>query len=188
MTDKRPSWDEYFLEIARVVSTRSPDPNTKNGCVIVRNRQVLATGYNGFISGVNTDEFPMMREPTEEWPRAKYAVFIHDVPNAICQAAKCGISLDGATCYCFNMPCVDCLQLLWQAGIREIVFPKGRTGSESGESSFGLDDPKSKPYYELLFRAMIPNDSLVKEASAMFCGYDDMAQKIRNNKLVIREV
>ena len=151
--EERPSWDEYFLQIAALIATRSPDPNTKNGCVIVRDNNIIATGYNGFLSGIDSSNFPTFREPTEQFPLAKYPCFIHDLPNALSQACRRGVSTDGATLYSLNMPCVNCLSLAWQAGIKEFVFSKGRTGSVSGKSSFGLDDPNSKPYYDLILQA-----------------------------------
>ena len=153
MTDKRsrPSWDEYFLNLTREAASRSPDPNTQVGCVIVRDKRVLATGYNGNIAGVDTSNFPWIREKTVEWPNAKYPLVMHAELNCVAQAAKEGISLKDSTAYVFFMPCLPCLQLLWQVGVREIVFPKGKTGTES--KSFGLERTEDKPYYDLIFRA-----------------------------------
>jgi dCMP deaminase len=109
------NWDKYFLEIADVVSKRSPDPNTKHGCVLVdRNNRVLSTGYNGPIQGlpVGLVEF--------ERPQ-KYLWMIHAEDNAI-TFSKC--DLEGSTAYVTGRPCVQCLRRMVQAGINRIVFGK----------------------------------------------------------------
>jgi len=152
---ERPSWDEYFIAMLNVVKTRSPDPNTQQACILVRNKRILATGYNGNISDVDTSDFPWTRDISEEWPQAKYGTSIHSEQNALAQCARYGIATEGATAYCMNMPCLVCLQALWQSGVREIIYPKGNTGTpkSGGKASYGVDDPKSKPYYDLIFKA-----------------------------------
>ena len=106
-------WDRYFLQLAEVVSTRSPDPNTKHGCVLVdKNNRVLSTGYNGPIQGLSSELI--------EWERPqKYLWMIHAEDNAV-TFAKC--DLEGSTAYITGRPCVPCLRRLIQSGVKSIVF------------------------------------------------------------------
>jgi dCMP deaminase len=109
---ERPSWDEYFLAIAEQVSTRSPDPTTKHGCILVGpDRRVISTGYNGPVSGLPND-LACLERP------AKYDWMIHAEDNAVAYA-RC--DLRGATAYVTGTPCAACFRRLLQAGIRRIV-------------------------------------------------------------------
>lgn len=111
-TARRPSWDEYFLGIAEQVSLRSPDPNTRHGCVIVdQGKRVLSTGYNGPVSGLPNDMVPLVRPDKYDW-------FIHAEDNAVA-FARC--DLRGATAYVTGTPCAPCFRRLLQVGIRRIV-------------------------------------------------------------------
>lgn len=105
-------WDNYFLEMAEVVSKRSPDPNTKHGCVLVdANHRVLSTGYNGPVQDIPHSVI--------NWERPhKYLWMIHAEDNAV-TFSKC--DLTGATAYITGRPCVPCLRRLVQAGISKIV-------------------------------------------------------------------
>ena len=108
----RPTWDEYFLAIAEQVSRRSPDPNTKHGCVLVdQGRRVLSTGYNGPVSGLPHELINFERP-------AKYDWFIHAEDNAVA-FARC--DLRGATAYVTGTPCAACFRRLLQVGVRRIV-------------------------------------------------------------------
>lgn len=108
----RPTWDEYFLAIAEQVSRRSPDPNTKHGCVLVdQGRRVLSTGYNGPVSGLPHELINFERP-------AKYDWFIHAEDNAVA-FARC--DLRGATAYITGTPCAACFRRLLQVGVRRIV-------------------------------------------------------------------
>ena len=106
-------WDRYFLNIAEAVSQRSPDPNTKHGCVLVdKNNRVLSTGYNGPIQGLPSELL--------EWERPqKYLWMIHAEDNAV-TFAKCDLA--GSTAYITGRPCVSCLRRLVQAGVTRVVF------------------------------------------------------------------
>lgn len=116
--DGRRSWDHYFLDIAEATATRSKDTSAQVGAVLVRDRQVLATGYNGFPSGVN-DAVPERHERP-----AKYMWTVHAEVNAILQAGKHGISTDKATLYVNPLsPCLNCAKAIVQAGVREVVCP-----------------------------------------------------------------
>ncbi len=108
----RPDWDTYFLNLAENVSQRSPDPHTKQGCVLVAaDHRVVSTGYNGPIAGLPHDVVPLTRP-------AKYHWFIHAEDNAVA-LARCDLS--GATAYITGTPCVACFRRLLQVGIRRIV-------------------------------------------------------------------
>lgn len=110
--DDRPSWDLYFLGIAEQVSLRSPDPNTKHGCVLVDSgRRVLSTGYNGPVSGLPHELIRFERPDKYDW-------FIHAEDNAVA-FARC--DLRGSTAYITGAPCVACFRRLLQVGVQRIV-------------------------------------------------------------------
>jgi dCMP deaminase len=113
----RPSWDEYFMELAQVVAKRSTCNRRSVGAVLVRDKRILTTGYNGSPPGLPhcTDEGCLMVEG--HCVRA-----IHAEQNAIVQAALHGIDLRGATCYVTSSPCVHCAKMLIAAGITRIVY------------------------------------------------------------------
>jgi len=114
--NKRRSWDEYFLDIAETVATRSKDPSNHVGAVVVRDRQILATGYNGFPTGVN-DTYP------ERLVRpAKYLWTVHAEENAILQAGKHGVKTENSSIYVVPLsPCMPCARAIVQAGIKEVI-------------------------------------------------------------------
>jgi dCMP deaminase len=113
----RASWDEYFMSIAQVVSTRSTCPRKYVGAVIVRNRTILSTGYNGSIRGLPhcSDVGHMMED-------GHCVATIHAEANAIIQAARNGVNIDGATNYVTASPCWNCFKQLANAGIVRIVY------------------------------------------------------------------
>jgi dCMP deaminase len=113
----RASWDEYFMNIARVVSTRSTCDRKFVGAVIVRDKTILSTGYNGSIRGMpHCSEVGHMMEDNH------CVATIHAESNAILQAAKNGVSIDGASIYVTASPCWNCFKQVANAGIRRIVF------------------------------------------------------------------
>ncbi len=121
----RPSWEEYFMEIARVVATRSTCLRRQVGAVLVKNRQILATGYNGVPRGiVHCEERGCLRDelgiPSGE--RQELCRGLHAEQNAIIQAARHGVPIEGSTAYCTAQPCVLCAKILINAGIKEIVY------------------------------------------------------------------
>jgi dCMP deaminase len=124
----RPSWDEYFMEITRLVARRSTCLRRQVGAVIVKDRNILATGYNGAPSGVaHCIEVGCLREklkiPSGE--RHELCRGLHAEQNAIIQAAKHGTNIDGANLYCTTMPCIICSKMIINAGIRRIVYQEG---------------------------------------------------------------
>lgn len=115
------SWAEYFMDIANLVSTRSKDPATKVGCVIVsEDRAILSTGYNGIPKRVK-DMPERMERPV------KYLWTAHAEENAIATAARLGTKLDGSTAYVTHPPCARCARGLIQAGVAKVVFGPGKT-------------------------------------------------------------
>lgn len=113
----RPTWDEYFIELATVVATRSTCPRAQVGCVMVRDNRILTTGFNGAPSGLEhcTDVGCLMLD-------GHCARSIHAEQNAIVQAALHGVSTKNATCYVTHFPCVTCTKLLINAGVGRVVY------------------------------------------------------------------
>lgn len=107
---KRLSWDEYFLNIAKIVSKRSHDSARQHGTVLVRNNIILCTGFNGYPSGAPDGILPNTRPEKNKF-------IIHSEPNAILTAAKNGIKLDSAIAYITGMPCSSCTMMLGSLNI-----------------------------------------------------------------------
>jgi len=114
---ERASWDDYFMSIAQVVATRSTCPRKYVGSVLVKNRTILSTGYNGSIRGMPhcSDVGHMMED-------GHCVATIHAESNAILQAAKNGVMIDGAFCYVTASPCWSCFKQLANAGITRICY------------------------------------------------------------------
>jgi dCMP deaminase len=134
--DLRPSWDEYFMEMANTVSKRATCDRGKSGCVIVRDRQLLVSGYVGSPAGFpHCDEVGhQMKQVTHEDGiiTSHCMRTIHAEQNAICQAAKLGISIAGATIYTRMTPCRTCAMLIINCGIERVVCErKYHAGGES---------------------------------------------------------
>ncbi len=111
------NWDDYFMRIAEVVASRATCDRKHVGAVIVRDRTILSTGYNGSIRGLpHCDEVGHMMED------GHCVATIHAEANAIIQAAKNGVSIDGGAIYITASPCWPCFKLIANAGLRRIVF------------------------------------------------------------------
>lgn len=121
----RPTWDEYFMEMATVAAKRSTCLRRSVGAVIVKNKQILASGYNGTPMGLpHCEEVGCLREQLKV-PSGKCHELcrgVHAEQNAITQAAYHGVSVKGATLYCTHQPCVVCTKMLINAGIERIVY------------------------------------------------------------------
>jgi dCMP deaminase len=120
----RKSWDRYFMDIARLVSERSTCRRRQVGAVLVRDKRLLCTGYNGAPAGIaHCDEAGCLREslgiPSGE--RIEICRGIHAEQNALVQAATFGINVSGAVLFCTHEPCITCGKMLVNAGIREFV-------------------------------------------------------------------
>ncbi len=121
----RPSWDEYFMTIAAQVAGRSTCLRRATGAVLVKDKRILATGYNGVPSGLAHCEAAGCIREQREIPSGSHHELcrgIHAEQNAVIQAARHGISIDGATAYCTHQPCVLCAKILINAGVASIVF------------------------------------------------------------------
>lgn len=125
---KRPSWDEYFLELAHLVAKRSTCLRRSVGAVLVKDKRILATGYNGAPRGlVHCLDIGCLREklkiPSGE--RHELCRALHAEQNALIQASLYGVSVKDSTLYATNQPCVICAKMLINAGIKEIVISDG---------------------------------------------------------------
>ncbi|MDX1979035.1 MAG: deaminase [Bryobacteraceae bacterium] len=139
-----PNWDEYYLQICRMVGARSKDPNTKLGCIIVGPaREIRTTGYNSFPRHIRDDVPERLVRPE------KYLWIEHAERNAIYNAARCGTQLEGCTLYVEIMPCMDCARAIVQAGIIEVVVSATRMAEYSSD------------YYDTHFRKV---ETLFSEA------------------------
>ena len=108
-------WDDMFFQNAVLWSRKSHDVQTQCGCVLVKNKTIIATGFNGFIREIDDCVFPNTRPE-------KYPFMIHAEANAVYNAAREGQSTMGARAYITAIPCRGCLQMLWQCGIHEIYY------------------------------------------------------------------
>ena len=132
----RPSWDDYFMDITRLVARRSTCIRRAVGAIVVKDKRILATGYNGAPSGVpHCGETgclrAQLRVPSGE--RHELCRGIHAEQNAIIQAAYHGASIRGGTLYCTNLPCSICAKMIINAGIRDIVYLDGYADAMSEE-------------------------------------------------------
>ncbi|MCL6553153.1 MAG: cytidine/deoxycytidylate deaminase family protein [Firmicutes bacterium] len=121
----RPSWDEYFMRIARLASSRSTCRRRRVGAVIVKDRMVLSTGYNDTPRGIpNCGEGGCARCAGSAPPGTGHdtCLCIHAEMNCVIQAAYHGVSINGADIYVTHQPCLTCAKMLLNAGIRRVVF------------------------------------------------------------------
>jgi len=121
----RPSWNQYFSSITRMVATRSTCLRRHVGAILVKEKRILATGYNGAPAGLkHCIEVGCLRENASipSGTRHELCRALHAEQNAIVQAARHGIPIAGATLYCTNKPCVICSKMLINAGIKRIYF------------------------------------------------------------------
>lgn len=113
-----PSWDEYFIKIMYMVAEKSKDTKTKIGAILVKDKRIISTGYNGLPRGCNDNIPERYVRPT------KYAWFEHGERNAIYAAARHGISTEGTTMYTNGTPCIDCARGVIQAGVAKVIVHK----------------------------------------------------------------
>jgi len=133
---ERPSWDEYFMDITRLVARRSTCMRRQVGAVMVKEKNILATGYNGTPSGItHCDVTGCLREqlnvPSGE--RHELCRGLHAEQNAIIQAARHGINISDSVLYCTNSPCIICTKMLINAGICKVVYLEGYSDNLSLE-------------------------------------------------------
>ncbi|MEK6724924.1 MAG: cytidine/deoxycytidylate deaminase family protein [Deltaproteobacteria bacterium] len=147
---QRPSWEEYFMEIAYLVAKRSTCLRRQVGAVVVKNKNILATGYNGVPRGITHCEVAgCIREklnvPSGE--RHELCRGLHAEQNAIIQAAYHGTSIAGADLYCTNRPCIICSKMIINAGIEKVYYQDGYSDplAEEMVSESGLVLIKMEP-------------------------------------------
>ena len=111
--DKRLSWDQYFMTIATVTSLRSPCERLKVGCVLVKDKRIISTGYNGFLPGAKHES--IVRDNHEQ-------ATVHAEQNTISNASKNGINTDNTTAYVTHFTCINCFKTLASAGVKKIYY------------------------------------------------------------------
>lgn len=124
-TGERPSWDQYFMTLADEVATRTTCLRRAVGAVVVKEHRILATGYNGVPTGMrHCAETGCLREQlgVPSGQRQEICRGLHAEQNAIIQAARYGIDINGASIYITTQPCITCAKMLINAGIQEIIF------------------------------------------------------------------
>ncbi len=125
---KRPSWDEYFMDIAKMVGKRGTCDRGRAGAVIVKNNRIMSTGYVGSPVGLahcNEVGHQMKELWHEDGRKSMHCVrTTHAEQNAIAQAARFGISIEGSTIYCKMTPCYTCAKMIINAGIKRVVCEK----------------------------------------------------------------
>jgi dCMP deaminase len=142
----RPSWDEYFMLIAKLVSTRSTCNSRPTGAVLVKDRQILATGYNGSMPGAPHCSDQVMPDGTPYCHRRalqvadvdkyNYCRASHAEANAIAQAARHGVPIKGASLYVTLEPCYVCLKLLATAQIERVYFETSYESRDAARDAF----------------------------------------------------
>jgi dCMP deaminase len=137
---RRPSWDEYFMEVARAISKRATCDRGRSGCVIARDNQILATGYVGAPAGLpHCDEagHQMKKLVHEDGSATQHCVrTVHAEQNAICQAAKRGVGIAGATVYCRMTPCRTCAMMIINCGVKRVVAERRYHDGAESEAMF----------------------------------------------------
>ena len=124
-------WDNRFMEMAKLVAGWSScyKPDRRVGAVVVRDKRILTTGYNGAPSGVSScverGECLRVKQGIPSGTRQEVCYAVHAEQNAIVQAAKLGLSLEGATLYCTHQPCSICSRLIINSGIKRVVYDLG---------------------------------------------------------------
>ncbi|MCK4422807.1 MAG: cytidine/deoxycytidylate deaminase family protein [Candidatus Omnitrophica bacterium] len=126
---KRPSWDEYFMEITKLVATRSTCLRRQVGAILVKDKRILATGYNGAPTGLKHcyDRGGCLRqkEKIPSGQRHELCRAIHAEMNVLLQASSYGVNIKGSTLYATNQPCILCAKMLINAGVKDIIISSG---------------------------------------------------------------
>ncbi|MBD3267642.1 CMP deaminase [bacterium] len=145
LSDYRPSWDEYFMLLAKLAATRSTCFSRPVGAIIVRDRRVLTTGYNGAPPGswhCSDKKQCYWRQPENHVPGIEprdLSRAVHAEINAIAHAARKGIAIEGGTIYCTLSPCMNCFRALISAGIQHVFFEHIYDFNNQGGDKFLLD-------------------------------------------------
>lgn len=117
--ETRPSWDEYFMSITKLVATRATCPRLRVGAIIVKDKRILTTGYNGSLQGLpHCDEIGCLVI------KGHCRRTIHAELNAILQATSTGVKINGADMYCLYFPCLECIKEIIRVGIKKVIYKK----------------------------------------------------------------
>lgn len=116
MIDYSKKWMDYFFDVVERTSQQSKDPSTKVGAILVKDKRIMATGYNGFAYGV-ADEATRYADR-----QTKLALVVHSEANCILQCARYGVSTEGLTLFVSLTPCIECAKMIIQAGIKNVIF------------------------------------------------------------------
>jgi len=142
----RPTWDEYFIKIMEMVGSRGSCDRGRSGCVITRDRRIISTGYVGSPVGLpHCDEagHEMHTVLHDDGTQTRHCIrTAHAEQNAICEAARMGIALEGATLYCKMTPCYTCAKMIINAGIKRVVCAQDYHASARSKEIFkegGID-------------------------------------------------
>jgi len=137
---QRPTWDEYFIKIMDMVGSRGSCDRGRAGCVITRENRIIATGYAGSPAGLpHCDEVghEMHTIIHEDGLQTRHCIrTIHAEQNAICEAARMGTSINGATLYCKMTPCYTCAKMIINAGIKRVVCAQDNNDNERAKQIF----------------------------------------------------
>jgi dCMP deaminase len=136
----RPSWDEYFIKIMDMVGSRGSCDRGRSGCIITRDRRIVSTGYVGSPVGLpHCDEVghEMHTIIHEDGSQTRHCIrTAHAEQNAICEAARMGIALEGSTLYCKMTPCYTCAKMIINAGIKRVVCAQDYHASARSKEIF----------------------------------------------------
>ena len=136
----RPSWDEYFMKITEMVGSRGSCDRGRAGCVITRDKRIVATGYVGSPIGLaHCDEagHEMHTVTHADGSTSRHCIrTTHAEQNAICEAARMGIAINGATLYCKMTPCYTCAKMIINAGIKKVVCAQDYHASKRSKEIF----------------------------------------------------
>jgi len=149
------NWDQYFMGVALLSARRSKDPSTQVGaCIVSQDKKILGIGYNGFPQGCSDDELPWSKEGAYE--DTKYAYVVHAEVNAILNS---NTNLGGTTLYVSLFPCNECMKVIIQSGIKEIVYLDNRDAGKS----FNVASVKMMNQAKIISRQMIFEDLVLKD-------------------------
>jgi len=173
----RPGWNEYFMIIAKIVSSRSTCNSRPTGAVLVKDRQILATGYNGAVPGgphcigqpddENGNPFCFRRSMgAPEMDKYNFCRATHAEANAIAQAARFGIPIEGATLFVTLAPCYSCLKLLATARVRDVYYEYDYESTDRMRDDFWRDQIKESGI--VTFEQLkVPDDIILKVIEQM---------------------
>jgi len=181
-THKRPTWDEYFMEITKMVSLRGTCDRGYAGCLITKENRILSTGYVGAPSGLpHCDEagHEFHTVINEDGSKSQHCIrTTHAEQNAICQAARVGTALDGATLYCKMTPCYTCAKMIINAGIKRVVCEKDYHAGERSKEIFAEAGIK----FKLLKNEMTTYDNMKPKEEKVENSFLDKKSKQKNKE------